>query len=154
MKNPQKSANTVTTIDKTSKGFTDEERARELKAEARRGPLAQEADGGSDAGEDSRDAATGSRHGRADPCPPKPAHQLFHREPGAGYPYAKDANVVCFFQSAHRFIARYATFGFSDKANLDEGTIWAVTFALKVLTADDEAKIGALVKKTVSCGGA
>jgi uncharacterized protein YdhG (YjbR/CyaY superfamily) len=64
--------------------------------------------------------------------------------------YAKDGNVVCFFQSAHRFKARYATFGFSDKANLDEGTVWPVTFALKVLTAADEAKIGALVKKAVS----
>ena len=63
--------------------------------------------------------------------------------------YAKDGNVVCFFQSAHRFKARYATFGFSDKAKLDEGTMWPVAFALKELTAADEAKIGELVKEAV-----
>jgi uncharacterized protein YdhG (YjbR/CyaY superfamily) len=64
--------------------------------------------------------------------------------------YAKDGNVVCFFQGAHRFKARYATFGFSDKANLDEGTVWPVAFALKELTVDDEVRIGELVKKAVS----
>ena len=64
--------------------------------------------------------------------------------------YAKDGNVVCFFQSAHKFKARYATLGFSDKANLDEGTVWPVAFALKELTAADEARIAALVKKAVS----
>ena len=63
---------------------------------------------------------------------------------------AQDGNVVCFFQSAHKFKARYATFGFSDKANLDEGTVWPVAFALKELTASDEVRIGALVKKAVS----
>jgi uncharacterized protein YdhG (YjbR/CyaY superfamily) len=64
--------------------------------------------------------------------------------------YAKGGNVVCFFQSAHTFKARYATFGFNDKANLDEGTVWPVAFALKELTAADEARIVALVKKAVS----
>jgi uncharacterized protein YdhG (YjbR/CyaY superfamily) len=64
--------------------------------------------------------------------------------------YAKDGNVVCFFQSGQRFKARYATFGFSDKANLDEGTMWPVAFALKDLTAAAEVRIGALVKKAVS----
>ncbi len=64
--------------------------------------------------------------------------------------YAKDGNVVCFFQSAHKFKTRYATLGFSDKANLDEGTMWPVAFALKELTAVDEARIGALVKKAAS----
>ena len=63
--------------------------------------------------------------------------------------YAKDGDVVCFFQSAHKFKTRYATFGFSDKANLDEGTLWPVAFALKELTAAAEARIGALVKKAV-----
>jgi uncharacterized protein YdhG (YjbR/CyaY superfamily) len=64
--------------------------------------------------------------------------------------YAKDGNVVCFFQSAQKFKTRYATLGFSDKANLDEGQMWPTAFALKELTAADEAKIGALVKKAVS----
>ncbi len=64
--------------------------------------------------------------------------------------YAKDGKVVCFFQSAQKFKTRYATLGFSDNANLDEGTMWPTTFALTELTAADEARIGALVKKAVS----
>jgi uncharacterized protein YdhG (YjbR/CyaY superfamily) len=64
--------------------------------------------------------------------------------------YAKDGKVVCFFQSAHKFKSRYATFGFSDEANLDKGAMWPTSFALKELTAADEKKIGALVKKAVS----
>ena len=64
--------------------------------------------------------------------------------------YAKDGKVVCFFQSAQKFNTRYATFGFNDAANLDEGAMWPVAFALKELTAAEEAKIGALVKKAVS----
>src|SRR5204863_963534 len=64
--------------------------------------------------------------------------------------YAKDGKVVCFFQSAQKFNTRYATFGFSDKANLDEGALWSVAFALKKLTATEEARIDALVKKAVS----
>jgi len=64
--------------------------------------------------------------------------------------YAKDGKVVCFFQSAHKFKSRYATFGFNDAANLDEGAMWPTSFALKELTAAEEAKIGALVKKAVS----
>jgi uncharacterized protein YdhG (YjbR/CyaY superfamily) len=64
--------------------------------------------------------------------------------------YAKDGKVVCYFQSADRFKARYATFGFSDTANLDEGAMWSTSFALKELTAAVEANIGALVKKAVS----
>jgi uncharacterized protein YdhG (YjbR/CyaY superfamily) len=63
--------------------------------------------------------------------------------------YAKDDKVVCFFQSAHKFKSRYATFGFSDKANLDKGGMWPTSFALKELTATEEKKIGALVKKAV-----
>ena len=63
--------------------------------------------------------------------------------------YAKDGQVVCFFQSAQKFKTRYATFGFSDKANLDEGTVWPVAFALKELTAAEEARLAALVKKAV-----
>ena len=64
--------------------------------------------------------------------------------------YAKDGKVVCFFQSAHKFKSRYATLGFSDTANLDEGAMWPTSFALKELSADEEARIGALVKKAVS----
>jgi uncharacterized protein YdhG (YjbR/CyaY superfamily) len=64
--------------------------------------------------------------------------------------YAKDGKVVCYFQSAQKFNSRYATFGFSDEANIDEGAMWPTSFALKALTAADEARIGALVKKAVS----
>jgi len=64
--------------------------------------------------------------------------------------YAKDGKVVCFFKSASKFKSRYATFGFNDPANLDDGAMWATSFALKKLTAADEKKIGALVKKAVS----
>jgi uncharacterized protein YdhG (YjbR/CyaY superfamily) len=64
--------------------------------------------------------------------------------------YAKDGKVVCFFQSAEKFKSRYATFGFSDEANLDKGAMWPTSFALKELTAAEEKKIGALVKKAVS----
>ena len=64
--------------------------------------------------------------------------------------YAKDGKVVCFFQSAQKFKTRYATLGFSDRANLDEGAMWPVAFALTALTAADEARIGALVKKAAS----
>jgi len=64
--------------------------------------------------------------------------------------YAKDGKVVCFFQSAAKFSARYATFGFNDTANLDEGAMWPTSFALKDLTAEGEKKIVALVKKAVS----
>jgi len=64
--------------------------------------------------------------------------------------YARDGKVVCFFQAAQKFKTRYATFGFSDEANLDEGALWPVAFALKKLTAADEARIGALVKKAAS----
>ena len=67
--------------------------------------------------------------------------------------YAKDGKVVCFFQSAQKFNSRYATLGFSDKANLDEGAMWPTSFALKELTATEEAKIGALVKRAVSQAG-
>jgi uncharacterized protein YdhG (YjbR/CyaY superfamily) len=64
--------------------------------------------------------------------------------------YAKDGNVVCFFQPAQKFKTRCATLGFSDKANLDDGTMWPTTFALMELTADGQARIGALVRKAVS----
>jgi uncharacterized protein YdhG (YjbR/CyaY superfamily) len=143
---------------KESKGFTDEEReamrerAQELKAAARRGPRAGKADG---------DSAVLEKIAEM-PAPDRAMAERLHAiikasAPGLtpktwyGMPaYAKDDKVVCFFQSAHKFKARYATFGFSDEANLDEGAMWPTSFALKELTTAEEARIGALVKKAVS----
>ena len=154
----RKSANSAPAINKKSKGFTDEERAamkeraQELKAEARRGPSAKQADGESDvlakiAAMPEPDRAMAKRlHAIIKASAPALAPKTWYGMPA----YAKDGNVVCFFQSAHKFKARYATFGFSDKANLDEGTVWPVAFALKELTGTDEVRIGALVKKAVS----
>ena len=158
MKDTQKSPKSTTAIGKTSKGFTDEERAamkeraQELKAGARRGPRAGKADGESDvlakiAEMPQPDRAMAERlHAVIKASAPALSPRTWYGMPA----YAKDGNVVCFFQSAHKFKARYATFGFSDKANLDEGTVWPVAFALKELTATDEVRIGALVKKAMS----
>jgi uncharacterized protein YdhG (YjbR/CyaY superfamily) len=77
---------------------------------------------------------------------PSLSPKLWYGMPG----YAKDGKVVCFFQAAQKFNSRYATFGFNDTANLDEGAMWPTAFALTELTAADEARIGALVKKAVS----
>src|SRR5712691_8732108 len=156
MKAKQKSAKSTTTINKKSKGFTDEERAamknraQELKAEARANK--NKAEGESDvlsamAAMQEPDRSMAERlHAIIKASAPDLSPKTWYGMPA----YAKDGNVVCFFQSAHKFKARYATFGFSDKANLDEGTVWPVAFALKKLTAADEARIGALVKKAVS----
>ena len=128
------------------------ERAQELKAEARRGPRATKADGEGDviakiAEMPEPDRAMAERlHAIIKASAPALSPRTWYGMPA----YAKDGNVVCFFQSAHKFKTRYATFGFSDKANLDEGTVWPVAFALKELTATDEVRIGALVKKAVS----
>ena len=152
----QKSAKSATLTVKAVKGFTDEERAamkehaQELKAEA--GRDAKKADGEGDvlakiAEMPEPDRAMAERlHAIIKAIAPDLSPRTWYGMPA----YAKDGNVVCFFQSAHRFKARYAMFGFSDRANLDEGPVWPVTFALKVLTAAAEAKIGALVKKAVS----
>jgi uncharacterized protein YdhG (YjbR/CyaY superfamily) len=158
MKDAQKSAKSATAIDKTSGGFSDEERgaikerARELKAAARRGPRADKADGESAvlakiAEMPVQDRAMGEGlHAVIKASAPALSPRLWYGMPA----YAKDGKVVCFFQSAHKFNTRYATFGFSDKANLDEGAMWPTAFALTELTAADEARIGALVKKAVS----
>jgi uncharacterized protein YdhG (YjbR/CyaY superfamily) len=128
------------------------ERAQELKAEATRGPSAKKADGESDvlakiAEMPEPDRTKAERiHALVKAAAPSLAPKTWYGMPA----YAKDGNVVCFFQSSHRFKTRYATFGFSDKANLDAGTVWPVAFALKELTDDDEATIGALVKRAVS----
>ena len=139
------------TTGKASKGFTAEERAamkeraQELKAAARK------ADGESDvlakiAEMPKSDRAMAERlHAIIKTSAPVLAPKLWYGMPA----YAKDDKVVCFFQSAQKFKTRYATFGFSDKANLDEGTMWPNAFALKALTAAEEARIAALVKKAV-----
>lgn len=145
------------TTNKAPKGFTDEERAamreraRELAAEGR-GPRVGKADGEHDvlakiAEMPEPDRAMAERlHAIVKASAPALSPRTWYGMPA----YAKDGSVVCFFQSAHKFKTRYATFGFSDKANLDEGAMWPTTFALKELTAAEEARIGALVKKAVS----
>ena len=157
-KEPPKPVKSVKVTGQAVKGFTDEERAamkervQELKAEASRGPRAKKAEGEGDvlakiAEMPEPDRAMAERlHAIIKVTAPALSPRTWYGMPA----YAKDGNVVCFFQSAHKFKTRYATFGFSDKANLDDGTVWAVAFALKELTAADEKKIGALVKKAVS----
>ncbi len=149
---------TKSTTGKASRGFTDEERAamreraQELKATERRGPRADKADGENDvlakiAEMPEPDHTMAKRlHAIIKSIAPALAPRTWYGMPA----YAKDGNVVCFFQSAQKFKTRYATFGFSDKANLDEGDMWPTTFALKELTPAEEARIGALVKKAVS----
>ncbi len=158
MKDTQKPAKSTTAGGKTFEGFTDEERAamkersQELKTAARRGSRAGKADGESDV------LAKIAEMPAADRVMAERLHALIKASAPALWPrtwygmpaYAKDGNVVCFFQSAGKFKARYATLGFSDRANLDDGTMWPTSFALTKLTADDEARIGALVKKAVS----
>ena len=151
----QKSAKSTTAIGKTSKGFTDEERGaikdrvQEVKAAARR---ADEADLESAvlakiAELPGPDRAIGERlHAIIKASAPALSPRLWYGMPA----YAKDGKVVCFFQSAQKFKTRYATFGFSDKANLDEGAMWPTAFALQELTPGAEAQIAALVKQAVS----
>jgi uncharacterized protein YdhG (YjbR/CyaY superfamily) len=154
-KETQKSAKSATTTNKKSKGFTDEERAamkeraQELKAEERRGPRAdQESDVLAKIAElPEPDRVMATRlHAIIKISAPALSPKTWYGMPA----YAKDDKVVCFFQSAQKFKSRYATFGFSDQANLDEGAMWPVAFALKELTATEEARISALVKKAVS----
>ncbi len=156
-KDTQKSARTTTAKGKEVKGFTDEERAamkeraRELKAEARA----------------TKDKAAGESAVLAKiaemPEPDRMMAERLHAIIKASAPalspktwygmpaYAdKDGRVVCYFTPASKFNSRYATFGFNDAANLDEGAMWPTSFALKALTAAEEAKIAALVKKAVS----
>ena len=151
-KSMKKSAKGATATGKTSKGFTDDERAaakayaQERKAEAR--------------GENDERAALAAI--AAMPKPDRTLAERLHAIIKASAPdlspktwygmpaYAKEGKVVCFFQSAGKFKARYATFGFNDTANLDNGAMWPVGFALKELTPAEEKKIAALVKKAVS----
>jgi uncharacterized protein YdhG (YjbR/CyaY superfamily) len=142
---------------KKPQGFTDEERAamreraQELKAEARRG-----------SGEGESDVLAKIAEM---PAPDRRMAERIHAIIKANAPtlvprtwygmpaYAKDGQVVCFFQSGHKFKARYATLGFSDKANLDEDRMWPTGFALKELTAAEEARISALVKQALGWVG-
>lgn len=151
-KDTLKSAKSTTAVGKTVQGFTDEERAamkeraKELKAEANK------ADGESAVLEKIAEMPEPDRsmaerlHAIIKASAPALSPKTWYGMPA----YAKDGKIVCFFQSAHKFKARYATFGFNDAANLDEGAMWPTSFALKELTAEAEAMIGALVKKAVS----
>ena len=156
-KDTQKSALSTTAINKKSKGFTDEERAamkaraQELKAEARANK--EKADG------ESAVLAAIAAMKEPDRAMAKRLHAIIKTSAPALSPKTwygmpaytdKDGKVVCFFQAAQKFNTRYATLGFSDTANLDEGSLWPVAFALKELTAIEEAKISALVKKATS----
>jgi uncharacterized protein YdhG (YjbR/CyaY superfamily) len=144
---------------KKSKGFTDEERAamkeraKELKAQARANK--KKAEGESDvlakiAEMQGPDRAMAERlHEIVKASAPELSPKTWYGMPA----YAKDGKVLCFFQSAQKFNSRYATFGFNDTANLDEGAMWATSFALKELTDTEEAKISALVKRAVSQAG-
>ena len=155
-KETQKSTKSTSTINKKSKGFTDEERAamkaraQELKAEARANKDRAE-------GERAALAAIAAMH-EPDRSMAKRLHEIIKASAPAlspktwyGMPaYAKDGKVVCFFRDRQKFKERYAMFGFNDSANLDEGVMWPVAFALRELTAADEARISALVKKALS----
>ena len=158
MKDTKKSAKSTTADDGKFDGFTDEERAamkeraKELKAAARRGTRG--------AGEDEEGAVLAkiaelseSDRGMAErihaivkASAPSLSPRLWYGAPA----YAKDGKVVCFFQPAQKFKTRYSTLGFNEAANLDEGAMWPIAFALTELTAADEARIGELVKKAVS----
>jgi uncharacterized protein YdhG (YjbR/CyaY superfamily) len=148
----QKSAKSTTAVDKPSEGWTDEERAamkeraKELKArpgkaDGERAVLAKIAE------MPEPDRAMAERlHAIIKASAPDLSPKTWYGMPG----YAKDGKVVCYFTAASKFKERYATFGFNATANLDEGNMWPTSFALKDLTAAEEAKIEALVKKAVS----
>ena len=128
------------------------DRAQELKAAGRRGARADKADGEDDVFAKIAEMAEPDRamaerlHAIIKAAAPALLPRLWYGMPA----YARDGNVVCFFQDAAKFKARYATLGFSDKAKLDDGAMWPSSYALTELTAADEARIGALVKKAVS----
>src|SRR4029450_14045149 len=158
MSDPQQSGKRRASTGQAFSGLTDEERGamkervQELKAAAGRGARAAKADGeravlAKIAEMAEPDRVVGERvRAVVKASAPMLSPRLWYGMPA----YAKDGKVVCFFQSAQKFRTRYATFGFSDTANLDEGALWPVAFALKELTAAEEATIGALVKKAVS----
>ena len=136
----------------TQKSTTSTTKQAAKKAAARPGPRADKADGESAvlaniAAMPAADRAIGERlHAIIKASAPALSPRLWYGMPA----YAKDGKVVCFFQSAKKFKTRYATFGFMHEASLDDGAMWPTAFALKELTAAEEARIGALVKKAVS----
>ncbi len=150
-------SSTKTATKKRSNGFTAEERAAmrervtEIKAESRRGS-ATKADGESEvlakiAEMKPADRAIGKRlHQIITTTAPDLTPRTWYGMPA----YSKDGKVLCFFRSAQKFKTRYATFGFSDKANLDDGAMWPTDFAVKELTDDVETRVAALVKQAVS----
>jgi uncharacterized protein YdhG (YjbR/CyaY superfamily) len=150
MSDTEKSAGNTSATDKTSTGFTDEERAaikaraKELKAgtsDGERAVLAKIAE------MPQADRALAERlHTIIMVSAPALTPKTWYGMPA----YARAGKIVCFFQAAHKFNERYATFGFSDTANLDEGAMWPTAFALTALTAAEEAQIAALVKQAVS----
>ena len=152
----QQSAKRTTAIDKSSEGFTAEERAamkeraKELTAEARakKDKAAGEGDLLAKIAEMAEpDRAMAERiHAVITASAPDLAPKTWYGMPA----YAKDGKIVCFFTPAQKFNSRYATFGFNDVANLDDGTMWPTAFALTEVTADNEARIAALVKQAVS----
>jgi uncharacterized protein YdhG (YjbR/CyaY superfamily) len=152
MKDRQKSAKSSTAIDKKSKGFTEEERAamkeRAKELKANKDKAAAERDVLEKIAEmPAPDRAMAERlHAIVKASAPDLSPKTWYGMPA----YAKDDKVVCFFRPAQKFKDRYATFGFNDKANLDEGHMWPTAFALTELTAADEKRIRALVKKAVS----
>jgi uncharacterized protein YdhG (YjbR/CyaY superfamily) len=156
--NTQKSAKGTTATDEPAKVFTDEERAaiaeraHEVRKTARSGLRGDKADGEREvlakiAEMSEPDRTLAERlHTLITASAPALSPKTWYGQPA----YARDGRVVCFFQPAQKFNTRYATFGFSDAANLDEGNVWPVYFALSTLTAADEARIAGLVKKAVS----
>ncbi|MGW6361916.1 hypothetical protein ACWFR5_43770 [Streptomyces sp. NPDC055092] len=143
------------TADKKYDGFTDEERgamkerAKELKAPSRRGSRTAKADGDSEVRAKIAEMPEADRviaeriHDIVRTSAPDLAPKLWYGMPA----YAREGKVVCFFQSAQKFKSRYATLGFSDLAKLDDGTMWPSAYALTELNADDEARIGGLIKR-------
>jgi len=154
----KKAAKNTATDGDGYEGFTEEERdamkerAKELKAASRRGPRGAKADEEATvlakiAEMPEPDRAIAERlHAIVKANAPGLAPKLWYGMPA----YAKDGKVLCFFQPASKFKARYATLGFNDVANLDDGTMWPTAFGLTKLTAADEKKIAALVKKATS----
>ena len=152
----RKTTQSKRTTTSTSGGFTAEERAA-MKARAQELKAEERANKNRGVGEKDLLAAIAAMKGQ-DRTMAKQLHAIITAAAPDLWPktwygmpaYAKDGKVVCFFQSAQKFKTRYATFGFSDAANLDKGALWPVAFALKELTVTEEAKIAALVKKAAS----